>query len=162
MIFVTIGTVFPFDRLIAAMDAYVGETGVPCVAQIGKGTYSPRHMDWHESLPGDAYKRSIREADVIVSHAGMGSIITALQAATPIVVLPRRFEAGEHTTDHQMATARWLEDKPGVFVAWDETALADRIAAAGAWSGAGETLAPHAPAAFTDRLAAQLKSWLQP
>ena len=48
------------------------------------------------------------KAEIIVSHAGMASAITALQAATLIVMLPRRFEAGENTTDYQMATARWL------------------------------------------------------
>ncbi len=159
MILVTIGTVFPYDRMISAMDAWAADTGTECVAQIGEGAYKPAHMTWHASLPGDVYKRTIQEAQVIVSHAGMGSVITALQNATPIVIMPRRHEAGEHTTDHQMATARWLLDKPGVFVAWDETELGEKIAAAQDWSGTGATLAPHAPPAFTDRLRAQLMEW---
>lgn len=159
MIFVTIGTVFPYDRLIRAMDDFAGETGTPCLAQIGEGAYRPRHMDWHPSLPGDAYKAAVRDAEVIVSHAGMGSVITALQVGTPIVMLPRQLAAGEHTTDHQMATARWLEGKPGVFIAWDETGLAERIAAARAWGGTGAALDPAAPRAFTDRLRAQLTAW---
>jgi len=114
VIFVTIGTVFPFDRLVEAMDAYAADSGAECVAQIGDGTYRPGNMTWHESLPGNAYKQTVAKADVIVSHAGMGSAITALQAATPIVMLPRKLDLGEHNTDHQMATARWLESKPGV------------------------------------------------
>lgn len=160
MIFVTIGTVFPFDRLVRAMDLFAEETGTACVAQIGGGGYQPAHMDWHASLPGDAYKARVAEAEVIVSHAGMGSAITALQASTPVVMLPRRFETGEHTTDHQMATARWLADKPGIFVAWDESELPTRIAEARAWSGAGEMLALNAPTDFTDRIAAQIDNWL--
>lgn len=160
MIFVTIGTVFPFDRMIEAMDAFAAETGTECIAQIGEGSYKPRHMTWHESLPGDAYKATVAEAEIIVSHAGMGSAITALQAATPIVMLPRRFETGEHTTDHQMATARWLAEKPGIFVAWDESELAERIAEARAWTPDPQTIASVAPKDFTDRLAAQLKAWI--
>jgi len=159
MIFVTIGTVFPFDRMIEAMDAHASKTGTSCIAQIGEGSYEPVHMEWHRSLPGDAYKRVVQDAEVIVSHAGMGSAITALQAVTPIVMMPRRFEAGEHTTDHQMATARWLETKPGVFIAWNEQELPDKIAAAQASAATGTALEPQAPTAFTDRLRAQLTEW---
>ena len=159
MIFVTIGTVFPFDRLIEAMDGYAEASDQDFVAQIGDGTYEPAHMTWHRSLPGDLYAQTVRDADVIVSHAGMGSAITAMQIGTPLVMLPRRFDSGEHTTDHQMATARWLETKPGIFIAWDEAALKEAIARAEAWSNSGTPLDPNAPKEFTDRLAAQLSAW---
>ncbi|MEL6104150.1 MAG: glycosyltransferase [Pseudomonadota bacterium] len=161
MIFVTIGTVFPFDRMIRAMDAYAETSEIECIAQIGDGAFTPSHMSWHQSLPANQYTRMVEEADVIVSHAGMGSAITALQTATPIVMLPRRQEAGEHNTDHQMATARWLEEKPGVFIAWDEGELGKRIAEAQAWSLQGAALEPFAPSSFTNRLAQQLQIWTQ-
>ncbi len=159
MIFITIGTVFPFDRLIKTMDDYAETTGTTCLAQIGKGDYRPRHMEWKESLGGSDFKTAVADAQLIVSHAGMGSVITAMQVGTPIVMLPRRFEAGEHTTDHQMATARWLQDKPGVFIAWDEADLAATIAEAEGWSGNGD-LSMFAPRDFTDRLRGQFTEWL--
>ena len=164
MIFITIGSAFPFDRLIEAMDAWAETTGrgADCLAQIGTGAYQPRHMSWRPSLSETDFATTVKEAEVVVSHAGMGSVITAMRHQTPIVMLPRRFAAGEHTTDHQMATARWLEAKPGVFIAWDETEIAARIAEAEAWRGDGEALAPYAPPDFTHRLREQLQGWLGP
>ena len=159
VIFVTIGTVFPFDRMIAAMDAFAATRDDAVIAQIGDGAYEPAHMTWHRSLPGELYARTVADADVIVSHAGMGSAITALQTGTPLVMVPRRFETGEHTTDHQMATARWLESKPGIFIAWNEADLAQTIAEAEAWGTDGAPLDANAPAGFTDRLGAQLRQW---
>lgn len=163
MIFVTIGSAFPFDRLIRAMDAWAAETGrgAEVVMQTGRGRYRPAHTDWRESLPEPDFAATVAAADLVVSHAGMGSVITAMRHATPIVMLPRRYEAGEHTTDHQTATARWLAGKPGVFIAWDETELAPRIAEAEAWTGTGAPLPGHAPGAFTDRLRARLDGWLE-
>ena len=163
MIFTTVGSAFPFDRLIKAMDDWAAEKdrGSKCIAQIGQGTYRPTHMEWHETLTHSHFTETMQTASVVVAHAGMGSVITAMQHATPIVLLPRRFESGEHTTDHQMATARWLEGKPGVFIAWDEIELASRIEEAEGWRATGFALASHAPNTFTDRLSVQIADWLK-
>ena len=155
MIFVTIGSMFPFDRLVRAMDAWASaqpEPAGPFLAQIGDGGYEPAHMRWVRSLePGD-YARAVAEADLVVAHAGMGSVITAGEHGKPIVLLPRRVAQGEHTNDHQVDTARWLRTRPGIHVADTEAALAGRIAEALA-AGASETrLATTAPAAFLARI----------
>ena len=123
MIFVTIGSMFPFDRLVRAMDAWAeaqAETAagpVPLLAQIGDGGYEPQHMRWVRSLDRDAYARAVVESDVVVAHAGMGSVITAGEHGKPIVLLPRLAAQGEHTSDHQVDTARWLRTRPGIHVA---------------------------------------------
>lgn len=70
-----------------------------------------------------------QHASVIVSHAGMGSILTALRYRRPIIIMPRKADLGEHRNDHQLATARWMAARPGVMVAWeadDLAALLDR------------------------------------
>lgn len=164
MIFITVGSAFPFDRLIKSMDAWAAETGRggECLAQIGRGAYCPTHMEWHRTLGHAHFANTMKAAKVVVAHAGMGSVITAMQHGTPIVMLPRRFEAGEHTTDHQIATAQWLEDKPGVFIAWDEADLGAAIARAETWSATEEPLSPSAPTDFTNRLNTQLTQWLGP
>jgi len=64
---------------------------------------------------------------LIVSHAGMGSIISALKFKKPIIIFPRMAEKGEHRNNHQFATAKWLEDKSGIKVAWDEAALMELL-----------------------------------
>ena len=125
MIFVTIGSLFPFDRLIQLMDdmapRWPGET---FFAQTGDGSYRPRNMDFARSLPAPAFAAKLRECRLLVAHAGMGSVISALEARRPIVMRSSRHGLWpEHTTDHQMATARWLSGKPGIHVAMDEAAL---------------------------------------
>ena len=45
----------------------------------------------------------------------------------PIVLVPRFAAKGEHTTDHQVHTVRWLRQKPGVYVAMSDDDLADAI-----------------------------------
>ena len=124
VIFVTIGSMFPFDRLIRVVDelapSWPEET---FFAQTGDGTYRPRNMEFVRSLPSTAFAEKIKASRLIVAHAGMGSVISALEAGRPIAVLPRDVNLGEHTTDHQMATARWLSTKPGIHVAFDDHSL---------------------------------------
>ena len=74
-------------------------------------------------------------ADVIVAHAGMGTVITAGRAGKPLVIMPRIEAWGEHTTDHQIATANWLRNKPGIFVADTDADLPGAIEAARASEG---------------------------
>jgi len=156
VIFVTIGSMFPFDRMIRAMDDWAARhASEETFAQIGAGTYEPAHMRWTRRLGQTEFARTVAGARLIVAHAGMGSMITAGQFGKPIVLLPRIREWGEHTTDHQIATANWLRDKPGVWIADTDAELGDRIAEA---LEAGETgaplFAPQAPPEFIARLRA--------
>lgn len=157
MIFVTTGTVWPFDRLIRAMDAWAAaHPDTPAFAQIGTGAYEPRHMDWARSLDPGPYAGLIGQARVIVAHAGIGSLVTAGRQGLPIVLLPRRAALKEHVNDHQVATAERFAARPGVLVAADEGAGLDAaIAAARAVPpGSLPRLAAHAPEPFLARLRA--------
>ena len=160
MIFVTIGSMFPFDRLVRAMDAWAAtHPEEEVLAQIGDGGFQPLHMRWLRRLDQDAFAGVAGQAELIVAHAGMGSVITAGQFGTPIVVLPRLKRRGEHNTDHQLATAGWLQSRPGVFVAPAEEELARRIAEArAAADGRLPSLPSAAPPEFIDRLRAYFES----
>lgn len=154
MIFVTIGSMFPFDRMIRAMDAWTADEGQgeEVLAQIGAGDYEPRHMTWVRKLDRRAYAAAIRRSRLVVAHAGVGSIVTAGEIRRPIVVLPRRAHLGEHTSDHQVETVGWLRDKAWVHVADDEGALPGCIAAASAAAASGMRVSLTADPAFIDRL----------
>lgn len=159
MIFATIGSMFPFDRMIRALDGFAAVSDVEILAQIGAGGYEPAHMRWVRRLDQDAFASAAAEAELIVAHAGMGSIITAGRLGTPIVILPRLEARGEHNTDHQVATANRFRDRPGIYVADDETALGARIAEARAAAGRRLARMPAtAPPAFIARLRAYLES----
>jgi UDP-N-acetylglucosamine transferase subunit ALG13 len=154
VIFVTVGTQLPFDRLIAAVDAWAArrpDAGV--FAQIGPTELRPAHIEHARFLAPAECRERMRAADAIVAHAGMGTILTALELGKPIVVLPRRAAAGEHRNDHQLATARRFADLGSVGVAFDETELGaqlDRLEGAVARPGIGR----HAPAPFIAALRA--------
>lgn len=153
MIFVTIGSMFPFDRLIRVMDGWAAANpGVETLAQIGDGAYEPVHMRWVRRLDQAAFARTVAGAWLIVAHAGMGSVITADEFGKPIVILPRLQDRGEHTTDHQVATANWLRARPGIHVADRDEDLGPRIAEALAADAPAPRFAPTAGPEFIARI----------
>lgn len=133
VIFVTVGTQLPFDRLVRAVDEWAGDSGASSVfAQIGDTLYRPAHMEWAQYLPAEHFRRRIAAASLIVSHAGMGNLLAALAAQKPLLVMPRRAALNEIRNDHQLATIKWLRQLPGVTVAKDVGELMARLQA-GDW-----------------------------
>ena len=159
MIFVTIGSMFPFDRMIRAMDAWAAEAAgdEEILAQIGEGAFEPRHMTWVRRLERPDYAAAVARARLIVAHAGVGSVVSAGEQGKPIVVLPRRAARGEHTSDHQVETAGWLRGKPGVQVAEGEADLPACIAAAVAGAAGGERI----PRAADPELIARIRRFIE-
>lgn len=128
MILVTVGMQLGFDRLIAAMDRIAPGLGMPVIAQTGNGSYKARNMDVRPSITPGEFERLVKQAQLIVSHAGIGTVLTASRYDRPVLLMPRRAALGEHRNDHQLATVRGLGTRPGVLVAMDESELPDRIA----------------------------------
>ena len=128
VIFVTVGSQLPFDRLVKAVDAWAAGNGAPeAFAQIGQSSYTPSHMEWAHHLPVAAFRGKLEAASVIVSHAGMGNLLAALQARKPMIVLPRRAALNEIRNDHQLGTAKWLRQLPGITVVADTAELAEAL-----------------------------------
>ncbi|MHC9235128.1 glycosyltransferase [Pseudooceanicola sp. 502str34] len=158
MIFVTVGTVMPFDRLIIALDEWAAaHPGTAVFAQIGSGTYLPKSMEWDRSLAPSLFREKVEAAEVVVAHAGIGSYLTSAGARTPLVMMPRRKALGEHTTDHQLATANWLRGRDGIFVAEDETGIEQAISEAMDSVAGPDQFSDHAPEAFVNRLNAYIR-----
>jgi UDP-N-acetylglucosamine transferase subunit ALG13 len=106
----------------------------------------------HEAFLSPSRAESLmRDASLIVAHAGMGSVLAALSLRKPIVILPRRGSLAEHRNDHQMATARWLEGRAGVFVAWETSDLAQLLDDRERLT-TGEPICPHASGPLVARL----------
>ena len=93
MIFVTVGTQLSFDRLMQAVNRWAEqENRNDIFAQIGPDSWHPPSVAWSEFVGTDEFRERVEQADVVVAHAGMGSIITALELGKPILVMPRRAE----------------------------------------------------------------------
>lgn len=123
MIFLTVGTQLPFDRLVRTVDSWAGRCGADVFAQIGPGEFVPRHMRWARSLRADECSALVRQCTAVVAHAGMGSILTALEAGRPILVMPRSAQQGEHRNDHQLMTAKHFYEQGCIRVAFEEQEL---------------------------------------
>ena len=128
MILVSVGTDGPFDRLVATVDQWAGDTGrTDVVAQIGRSKLRPRFMRWYEFLEPPQFQEYFASAEFVIAHAGMGTILTALRYEKPLLVMPRRATLGEQRNEHQLATAQRLREMGKVTVAFDEAELLMRL-----------------------------------
>lgn len=156
MILLTVGTQLPFDRLTTVIDGWAGSNpAIEVVGQIGPTQLVPRNFKADAFMRPADMNRHFGNARLIVSHAGMGSILTALRFRKPIVIFPRVAAKGEHRNEHQLATAKWLEGTPGLTVAWSEVDLLRILDGWDSLAG-GEGISEFAPPAFTDRLRASI------
>lgn len=144
MILVTVGMQLGFDRLIEAMDRIAPTLGMEMIAQTGKGAYRPRNMEARASIPPAEFEALVERSRLIVSHAGIGTVLTAQRFAKPILLFPRRVEHGEHRNDHQVATVRHLQGRSGLLIAMDANELEAKIAQGLAMDTAHTELSPTA------------------
>lgn len=145
--------VHPFDRLARAVDELhrTRVAGEDFLVQLGSCTFEPRHAPFVRYLSFGEVCARIREASVVITHAGAGSTLVTLQQGKRPVVVPRLARFGEHVDDHQLGLAEKLASKGLVTVVRDEAALGPAIDAA---------RRADAPAHFAGRASA-LTSWLE-
>jgi UDP-N-acetylglucosamine transferase subunit ALG13 len=132
---------------------------IPVEIQIGKGDFEPRHARWVRKLALPEYQARVANCALFVAHCGMGSIISAIEAGKPILMLPRLQSQGEHNTDHQLATAKHVGIRPGLHVAADVVDLKARASAL--LADKGQVPAPisrFADPEFTARIRAFIES----
>jgi UDP-N-acetylglucosamine transferase subunit ALG13 len=150
MIFLTVGTQEPFDRLVRAVDGWAATHDVPVFGQLGRleaGSYRPSHFSFETFISADAFESRLEACSLLVAHAGMGSIISALSRGKPLLMMARRASLGEHRNEHQLATAARFRGRPGLHVAEAEDEvgpLIDRLLADGAAAGGSGGLSPFA------------------
>lgn len=129
MIFLTVGNQLPFDRLVRAIDEWAGRSGrSDVVAQIGKGDYQPRNLRAAQFLEPPEFQRLMKDASAVVAHAGIGTILRALELGKPLLVVPRRAHLRETRNDHQVDTTRYFSGIQGVLAAYTEDELWEQLA----------------------------------
>ena len=129
MIFVTVGTIMPFDRLIRGMDEAVGAGVItePVFAQTGKTDFVPKHIEHSAFIQKSVFDEKVAQSRFIVGHAGIGTIIAAMENNKPSLVMPRMRCYHEHVNDHQVATARKFGDLGHVLVAYEVEELPQKL-----------------------------------
>ena len=127
MIFVTIGTQLPFDRLIKIIDELAPQLNEEVIAQVYQCGFTPQNIKTIDFLAPDELNTRYEKARLIISHAGIGTILSALQKEKPIIVFPRIAALGEHRNEHQLATARKFKEMGTVNVAMNEEELTSML-----------------------------------
>lgn len=156
MIFLTVGTILPFDRLVRAVDEAIEAKAVtmPVFAQIGRTSMRPRNMDWVPVLEKAAFDQKVAEAAFVISHAGMGSMMIALERGKRLLVMPRMKRYGEAVNDHQVGSARRFAEMGHVLAAYDSTELPARL-------GEIESFLPASRISQADRVAQRISQFLE-
>ncbi|MGY1834639.1 glycosyltransferase [Blastococcus sp. SYSU DS0510] len=111
-IFVSLGTIKPF-RFDALVDAVRDRLrpGDVVTWQLGATTRDDLPGDVNLELRAEEFDRLVAESDVFVTHAGVGTLLRALELGVRPVVVPRLAERGEHVDDHQVQVARELAER---------------------------------------------------
>ena len=156
MIFLTVGTILPFDRLVRAVDQAIeaNVVAMPVFAQIGRTGFRPKHMDWAAPLEKSAFDQKVAEAAFVISHAGMGSMMIALERGKRLLVMPRMKRHGEAVNDHQVASARRFAELGHVLAAYDTTELPSRLREI-------ESFVPASRVSQADQVARRISQFLE-
>lgn len=104
MIFVTLGTQDkPFERLIRAVERQVELENITeeVIVQSGCTKYESNKMKIIQYMPIDEFNEYLKSASLIITHAGVGTIIQALEIGKIVIAAARKKEFGEHVSDHQ-------------------------------------------------------------
>ena len=153
MILASVGTQLPFDRLIKAVDGWALQRGRgDVVAQIGPSAYVPQAIEHFAFMDQGAFFALQSRCKLMVSHAGMGSIITALELGKPIIILARDHQLNEHRNGHQLDTLRQFARYPGIYAARDEAEVVALLDRADTLTAA-PTIEGTAPRDFVEKLA---------
>jgi beta-1,4-N-acetylglucosaminyltransferase len=129
MIFLTVGTQFPFDRLVMTVDALLEKKIVSelVFGQIGETEYKPRNFEYTASMEKQFFDDMVGKSSAIISHAGVGTITIAMETGKPLLVMPRLSRYGEVVNDHQMLIAERFEKSGLLMAAYSEEELVDLL-----------------------------------
>lgn len=130
MIFVTVGNHFQgFERLLRKVDEIAPRVPHEIVVQRGYSKYVPQNTKSFDFVPARTAMDYIRKSELVVSHAGMGTIILCKEYGTPLLIFPRREKFREHFNDHQMEIAQVLEKRgdKNIYIAYEENQLEEKI-----------------------------------
>jgi UDP-N-acetylglucosamine transferase subunit ALG13 len=124
VIFVVTGTQEPFDRLVKIIDEWAQQQNkYKVIGQIAKTTYQPKAITSFDFIDPYEFSNIFNNAEIIIGHAGMGTIIKALENEKKIIVFPRLAKYKEHRNDHQIHTAKSFEEMGSIYVAYTEAEL---------------------------------------
>ena len=104
MILVLLGTQHnEFIRLLQKIEDLIeiGAIKERVIVQSGYTKYKTDKMKIFDMISSEELDNLINEADIVITHGGVGSIIRALKKNKKVIAVPRLHKFGEHVNDHQ-------------------------------------------------------------
>lgn len=122
MIFVTLGTQDKtFDRLLKAIDNEIekGNIKEKVIVQAGFTKYETKNMEIHDLFDKEEFDKYIKECNLLITHGGVGSILTGLKNRKVVIACPRLSKYNEHMNDHQVQIVSKFSND-GLLIAYNE------------------------------------------
>lgn len=126
-IFVTVGSTYPLDRLVKEIDNVGKNKNYEIFAQIGESNYTPKKTKFEKFLSYEKMQEKIKWSDIIISHAGVGTIIDALNQNKQLLLFPRLKKYDEAVDDHQIEICKAFEKKYNIKYTLNEKELNNLI-----------------------------------
>ena len=104
MILVLLGTQNnDFHRLLDEIEKNIQEGNIKeeVIVQAGFTKYKSNNMKIFEMMRKDDLEKLVQKADLVITHAGEGSIEMSLEQNKKVIAVPRLKKYGEHVNDHQ-------------------------------------------------------------
>lgn len=104
MILVVLGTQDKqFDRLLRVVDEEIEKGNIKdeVIVQAGYTKYESNNMKIFDLLPAPEFEKLMNEADLVITHGGVGSILSAVKKNKKIIAAARLAKYKEHHNDHQ-------------------------------------------------------------
>lgn len=122
MILVLLGTQDkPFNRLLRAVSKEIKKGNIKdkVTAQVGCTIFNDDKIKVFDFASKEEIEKLIDKAKIIITHAGVGTIIECLNKGKKVIVVPRLKKYGEHTNDHQMQITKEFALKNYVLPLYD-------------------------------------------
>ena len=105
MILITLGTQDKqFTRLLESVQKEIDKGNIKdeVVVQAGHTKFESKDMEIFDLIDREKFADLISKCDLLITHGGVGSIITGLQHNKKVIVAPRLAKYDEHMNDHQL------------------------------------------------------------
>lgn len=122
MILVTLGTQDKsFSRLLDAIEKQINNGNIKdkVIVQAGCTKYESEHMEIFDLIDREKFQELISECDLLITHGGVGSIITGLKNNKKVIAAPRLEKYKEHTNDHQLQIIEKFSDSGFILPLYD-------------------------------------------
>ena len=114
MILVLLGTQNnSFHRLLEKIDELIEKKVIKekVVVQAGHTKYESKNMQIFSLIPQEELEKYQEKADLIITHGGVGSIVSSIKLGKKVIAIPRLHQYQEHVNDHQKKIVKSFSKK---------------------------------------------------